>query len=973
MTIDDSLRTTILKAEIAALLHDIGKFTAAFVDPKECKVGTNDRTAIHTKLFRDQEKSLCRTDLLEALDEIPAPCLPDGRAQLKAVGDLQQWHHVGSGLEKYFDIKGTAPAPALFFLMLYADTTDSATSKGGAKFSEKGRKPRLQLGESNQKPAACHVATPFGEEEHRLYNEAGFDRDGLEQAAGTFQGHLARVLNRYETARTADEAAHVRRRLLDLMEDHLGRVLAETRLPNNDVTLWQHSLSTAALFKAMLAGHALRNDYTCSEGGNLAYYLEQLAILGVCWREDDLIARSFRPAEILGRRKRLDDTAGELKDFLETGLCLGNEIYRDRDGIYFLVPNLETVRGHVLDAIEEEIDRLFNDEQGLAGEIEWECRGLDIGLQLCRLPEVMAGGGGVEILARGPRRPSWTRAWEATPAVTVCPRCGLRPVDKMPLVTVGSEADDTTTACQPCRDMAREGGVYRKTLSADTDPAARRQRRRLTGMDAGCQYLTYDLERLAREEHGAPSPVSGPAGAAPGQEAEPDPDTDRRNRLALVQGVLDLRPFLSGRAFAAMLAAEPGKYTGNPGKKDKSREMGTWEEMLAACEASWAALAKGQWKEADSHTLQQIFHDTRLGTGGDGRAAGKDGTEKARNFLRDTVLAAPFPDHLEGDPARLVNYALRKHPAPSRLARVWNHTLEFCCHAMRWCEANRIHYSTVSLDPGRFMVLVPARRAWDLLAAMAEEYGRRFGRVRHHLALHLSATVFSYKAPLYIAIDAARRFADLGLERSAAPAWWTVLDVEKHGRHAVLCLETGRGRRVRCRYPRTLPDGREDRFYPWFWKKGATRHPVHLCDLRPDDRIAVHRSSFDYEVLDATTRRYDIRLEDDGRRPHPVLPASGPRPYPLEAIEEWRHLRPLLDDTETAQLKHLQDLLCRLHRDWHRPGSSGPHAALAGVAEDALKLVFGAAAWKRHGKRLRAMARDGSLPDLLEWYFFIGR
>ncbi len=948
----------ILAAEILALLHDIGKFTSSFI------LGNGNRTELHTRDFRKQENNLCHNNLLDILATQIKMCTPDNQNQIKALGDLQCWHHYLAGdLKNYFLKDKNKKLPLLLYLMMYADTIDSASSKGGAHFYAKGRSPRIDLGKGNQ-GKKFHIATPFGEEEISLYENDAVASERIDKQAADFQEELAEILKNFDPA-DYQKLLKVRGALIELMESDLAGGLAETRIPNNDVTLWQHSSSTAALFKAMLAGHLLNNNYDyCDKEGNLTHYKEKLAIIGFCWREDDLIARSFRAAEILGRRKRLDDAVGTIKEYLETELCLGNEIYRNRDGIYFLIPALtENIRPIFTKSegdkdkkpFAELIDTILNGSNGLDGELHWQCRCQAIGQQITRLPEVMAGDK-TEILASGPKTPSWLSDWQEKPRKAVCPRCGLRPV-AMPMITSGSEGDAKENICSQCSKMQKEGGQYRNALKnggVAIPSTKKKQRRRLTGGEEGCQYLTYDFDKLIEN--------SGDSGGETG------------SRLALIQGLVDLRPFFSGTAFAAMLAAEPGRFSGNGGKKDKSCEMESWQKMLTCAKTAWDKWKKEKPDTKNLHTIQQIFHDSRMGTMDDGRADGNNAAEKGRNYLQDTVLKAPFPDHLKAEHDRLVNYALRKHPAPSRLARVWNDTLSFCIYPMAWCEMNKISYTTVSLDPGCFMILTAARHAENLLAAIYEEYSRRYGRVRHHLALHFSATVFYHKSPLYIAIDAARRFADIGLRRSRNYVWWKVCAIGEDDDRIDLKLETSRGRRVVFSYPGNLPNGNEDLFYPWFWEKDHPHHPQHISTLKKGDSIAVHPGSFDYEVLDSTTRRYDIRMERAGvGRPHSTCRSPGPRPYPLETIARWQRLQPILAGVETSQLKNMHELLARLHQDWNIPGTCDDGSAMKGVAADIVRNILGEAHWSKQGRVVHQMACDGSLFDLLEWYFLINK
>ena len=297
------------------------------------------------------------------------------------------------------------------------------------------------------------------------------------------------------------------------------------------------------------------------------------------------------------------------------------------------------------------------------------------------------------------------------------------------------------------------------------------------------------------------------------------------------------------------------------------------------------------------------------------------------------------------------------HPAPSRLARMWETTDRFTREPVLWCEQNKIPYTPITRDTGQFMIVVSAARAWSLLQHLFEEYKSRFNKVRHLLPLHLSATVFYYKAPLYVAIDAAKRFAGLARERGREE--WTVVESTFDSAGGTHCIkwQTPWGNEVKWQIDGLLPDGRADRFFTWFWVKGNNnRHPVHISELNEGDTVTIYPSSFDYEVLDATVRRYEIRAEN---RPHTFMENS-PRPYLLEELERWEELSPALEKTPGHQVKQLVSQLEYAHRFWKRDRYKD---ARNDFIKDCVRLALPPG----HFSEFAAMAMDGSLFDLIEW------
>ena len=148
---------------------------------------------------------------------------------------------------------------------------------------------------------------------------------------------------------------------------------------------------------------------------------------------------------------------------------------------------------------------------------------------------------------------------------------------------------------------------------------------------------------------------------------------------------------------------------------------------------------------------------------------------------------------------------------------------------------------------------------------------------------------------------------------------------------------------------------------------------MSLHNVKVGEQYNIRPSTFDFEVLDASTRRYDIRSDESSvRRPHFMMPKTrkGPRPYPLEALKTWRAVfAPLFTDKGSqSQRKTALELLARLHADWN---NSEP--AFEGMARDILINAFADMACGRNifAPDILKAAIDGTLFDLYEWYDYL--
>ena len=495
---NDCQRAFILRLEIVALLHDLGKFSQRFLEVGF--KGGGDLGKIHTAEFLDSDQGLCLPRLLDDLNsELPEDFLkfPDDVEQFRHLGDLLRYHHDN----KLVEFKDSTDYPMQLYLMIYADTIDSSSSKGGAAFkvnNEDERQAKFNSSFMKQNPDNAYLATPFGEKEGdlSLNNESIKDYSCKSKK---FQQELSELLADFKYWKL-DTLIEKRSLILQLFRVHCSKTLGETRLPTNDVTLWQHSYGTASIFKAMLVRHLLLGLSSASGNrkNNVIHYQEQMAILGVCWSEDDLVARSYRPREIIGRRLALDKAAQVLKGKMEVGHCLGNEIYRDRDGIYFLIPYFD-IDGEPggegkIKGFTDEIDAVLNSEEFFGGECIWEVRRKKIGIQVLGLADVIHGRN-VEIIARGPVKPLWIKKWknrENSRPREICPRCVLRPVE-LTMVSAGSEAD-RDKICDKCKKLASGADTLRNTDEL-ADSGAKSQRKRLIGTSRGPISALMTLNR----------------------------------------------------------------------------------------------------------------------------------------------------------------------------------------------------------------------------------------------------------------------------------------------------------------------------------------------------------------------------------------------------------------------------------------------------------------------------------------------
>ncbi len=148
--------------------------------------------------------------------------------------------------------------------------------------------------------------------------------------------------------------------------------LAETRLPNNDVTLWDQSYVAAALFKSAAAGLVL-SPAANWQSLNLKSQT-RWRVLTVAFGSEHYEARAVRIGDWAGAQQQIESFFDEVCRLVEVDLAVGSLLYRDDETLAFSFPGqwfdgaadgslddagAETLRG----AIENMIDVLARDRR----------------------------------------------------------------------------------------------------------------------------------------------------------------------------------------------------------------------------------------------------------------------------------------------------------------------------------------------------------------------------------------------------------------------------------------------------------------------------------------------------------------------------------------------------------------------------------------------------------------------------------
>ena len=687
--------------------------------------------------------------------------------------------------------------------------------------------------------------------------------------------------------------------------------LAETRLPNNDVTLFDQSYVAAALFKSAVAGAVL-------EGNAFPWFDNELKqetrwrLLTVGIGVDHYEARAVKIGDWTGARLALDEFFTKVCRLVEVDLAVGSLLYRDSGVCVFSFPGerLNHKGGdlHIADW-----------QSWVTEEIDGYARGADLEMPpYCRISAPSRSLVGMTAEIREARKATAVplhRKWQIpgqdsqdSSGGPACPVC---------LVRRSPSGTDRQRPCAPCRmRRAHRLGAW-------------------LGGEFGSNSIW--LSEVA----------------------------DANDRVALVTMSLDIEPWLDGtRLDALRTQAIPEWRKFNPELKDKTSSTPNPNPIApSTCFDSLFQYIKGKLASFDKNDL--VLCNLQ-----EGYRYEKDWPSFFSKIVEDRS-SAPEWKALNDDSraAWLAHQLFCKLASPGRIHRFWRQIEEFfrgllgefhelaAAHPNYWrvrrlllkpdqpssTWKNRVPYNgrcdgkpidllfdeeregfvtlfnmsrflapeqdkgalqnkeivlkdddnenagtlkvqsvenvsgalgvyhpviPLDLSPMRFRILLPLEAASACVDRAAEAWRAQFARVWDRLPLRVGVVAFPRMMPFQAVIEAARNLEG-DLDGTNEPETWRVAGCETREGVAALRLESlDHPQELLQTVPITLPDGRDDVFYPYLAVEDKHprfprdfRHPNgqvfrHVSDLQSGDGISVHPSLVATLFMDDATKRF---------------------------------------------------------------------------------------------------------------------
>jgi hypothetical protein len=120
-------------------------------------------------------------------------------------------------------------------------------------------------------------------------------------------------------------------------------------------------------------------------------------------------------------------------------------------------------------------------------------------------------------------------------------------------------------------------------------------------------------------------------------------------------------------------------------------------------------------------------------------------------------------------------------------------------------------------------------------------------------------------------------------------------------------------------YPYWRVEGRPTNRTRWFIGPDS-EHWVHICDLEPGDQVSFLPSTFDYEFLDTTARRFEVSYDASGQRRGPE---RRQRPYLLEQLDELEQAWQDISRLSKSQIHAVISTIETKREMWQKPSGAG--------------------------------------------------
>jgi hypothetical protein len=770
---------------------------------------------------------------------------------------------------------------------------------------------------------------------------------GFEEQIGTVSSQeLTDALKALPLAEINNITTNQRLDWLARMKALMSRGLADNRRPHNEVSLWDWGYTVATLTKSAAA--YIFNKGWPTNLNDVSYRTLRINL--------DVIERythSDKISDLLGVRQTLNDASPRVQALLENAYAFGNCFFRDETGIYYLLPDI--FNDEELAVLRREIQAAFPPDllprvhlggSVTAGQLDTQSPAYDPGAlrRLVAEPREQALSEAVTQTDNNLClfEAEWTNGRPAN--AETCMACGVRPVG-YPLQHSRAEVE-LELAGWATSEKAEKRNICRVCLD-------RRGRR-------AEHWVQNDLQSTIWIDEVA----------------------DENGRLALFIGKLDLEDWLDGTLLSTLQVTSKVSKNPSPARlyrlAETSRQF--WEQVtsgLMPAVVGQRPFRLALYPRLDSSLNLGDFHTYDLELRGVELSAVWD---KSRSRFLTAENMMYFTRRHEMDDNEVINRVRGSTLRVLEPSAFLNSGQPLAKVVIERLEKLDGYLPAIPLlaEPSACLMLIPANKGLALVRAVKHEYERQMGRVRDRLPLCLGLVFCHRRTPVRTVLEAGRAM----LKMNAGEKWEGRLLIGKNSPSTTECeliFDNG----ITWNIPVVAGDGvTKDEWYPRMYQGESfeDRQVKHVSDLRvrdasiPQNKVWVRPSRFDFEFLDATSRRFEIYYDEGGRRPRHT------RPFYLEDLDRLDELWELMERLSVSQRHQVVRTIEVTREKWWGGGPSD-EAERDNVFRQFVADTLAGAAWPKNkswsnipqesrNKLIQAGSR-GELTDLAELHMEI--
>jgi hypothetical protein len=813
-------RTPILLAEIGAYLHDLGKARKEFIEYYSKDGGSNWDKNKHNF------PSIFPSTLKDILTRIKVRACREEASLI----DFIEKHHDKTeiGLERK-----DCEIPPLIRL-LYAgwrgyDGMDSGLDKGNVD------------NEGKQRKNYTFIATAFGYEFNKI------EIDKLKDLTGELYGHILDALKQFKSN---DDIVQLREAIM-CTRVYYKEFLGETRRSANDVTLWDHSYSVATLVKCVMAKNII--DYPNTSFDPLDFNWK---VFSVNFDILKLLAKGVKVGDILGYWERINSALKKVKKLIEIEYPIGNEIYRDTSGIFFLVPEID---------LEELKKLILNEIENIEPEL---------------MPQIViketthVKSSDYKFICNDSKDSIPRDIKQARKKVEEYKKEALKTVLPETRKEAFKEIFYPTSSTRFFSDKFVDNWSGKEICSIC----------RLRPMDENSNGCNHCLERRkSRAEEWIREPK---------YTIWLDEVSDYNDRVALLIGCFILDNWLNGSLIKTMAIRANRANPPMPKNPSLARIRRCWETTQEFINTIFdETLEKYDWK-LDIRRKRVQFKIEPNPDIPKGSTCDID--------VEGVRFSPVCINNTDGIFVSTINLEILKE---------WGNTIEDiasfidrksikikCEKDRNWRNAKIVQskpaekefqdylpYVKIYDFPDQFMVLVPAYEALDIAEKILNEYEIQFSKVRDRLPFHLGIIAFHRKTPLYVVMDAGKRLIETFRKRTESIDAKVIsvreVEDEKFGKSKELTIKAGSYSSIpfkwRVSYS-TADPSQEDRWHPYirfngdpnrdlsFDYTGNGDYVLHVKEIGENDQVKIETSYFRLFYLENAADRFKV---DEDLRP----------------------------------------------------------------------------------------------------------